>query len=288
MDWRAIWPRSPEKSSHRGINTALPRPAGSAGRRSKQRPGKRPVPSSYRQSAVNGEFRSSQEKIDPADIGLALLGFAAGVMDALAFFHLGEVFPSAMTGNTAMLGLMLGQGDVSAASRPAAAFAGFLAGAAAAASADLWLDRLPSPRAVFWLLALEACLLAAFALAWRLITWPAAGAGLYGLIVAASFGMGIQGVAARMASRPGITTIVFTSTLTAIVASVINAIYRTPHKLPFAIKRQIATFCIYGAGAAICGLLASHGAAIAILPFAAVAGAAFFHRRSQEKGRGGG
>jgi hypothetical protein len=47
-----------------------------------------------------------------------MLGFASGSMDALAFFNLGEVFPSAMTGNTALLGLALGQGDVIAASRP--------------------------------------------------------------------------------------------------------------------------------------------------------------------------
>jgi uncharacterized membrane protein YoaK (UPF0700 family) len=109
----------------------------------------------------------SREHVDSEDVGLALLGFASGSMDALAFFNLGEVFPSAMTGNTALLGLALGQGDVIAASRPFIAFAGFLAGAAAAAaSVDLWLNKLPAPRAVCWLLVIEACLLAAIALAW--------------------------------------------------------------------------------------------------------------------------
>ena len=52
-----------------------------------------------------------REHVDSGDVGLALLGFASGCMDALAFFNLGEVFPSAMTGNTALLGLALGQGD---------------------------------------------------------------------------------------------------------------------------------------------------------------------------------
>jgi Protein of unknown function (DUF1275) len=105
-----------------------------------------------------------KEHADFADLGLALLGFASGSMDALAFFNLGQVFPSAMTGNTALLGLALGQGDVIAALRSLIAFAGFLAGAAAAAaSVDLWLYKLPAPRGVCWLLALEACLLAAFA-----------------------------------------------------------------------------------------------------------------------------
>ena len=65
---------------------------------------------------------SRKERVDSGDVGLALLGFASGSMDALAFFNLGEVFPSAMTGNTALLGLALGQGHVIAASRPFVAF----------------------------------------------------------------------------------------------------------------------------------------------------------------------
>lgn len=223
---------------------------------------------------------SPKEHIDSGDVGLALLGFASGSMDALAFFNLGEVFPSAMTGNTALLGLALGQGHLIAASRPFVAFAGFLAGAAAAsASVNLWLDKLPAPRAVCWLLALEACLLAAFAVAWQSIERPIAGVGLYSLIVVASSGMGIQGIAARLGGRSGITTVVFTSTLTSIVTSATEAMLRSPHKLPFATKRQFWIFLMYGVGAAIVGLLASHGASIAFLPCAAVVGAAGFHRR---------
>jgi len=224
---------------------------------------------------------SPKDSVDTGDAGLALLGFASGVMDALAFFNLGEVFPSAMTGNTALLGLALGQGNMIAASRPFIAFAGFLAGAAAAsACVDLWLDKRPVPRAVCWLLALEACLLAVFALARQFTGWPAGGGALYSFIAVASSGMGIQSVAARLAGRPGIATVVFTSTLTAIVTSAMGAMLRPPHKLPFATKRQIAMFLIYGVGAAIAGLLASHGAWIAFLPFVAVAGAAGFQWRA--------
>jgi uncharacterized membrane protein YoaK (UPF0700 family) len=227
---------------------------------------------------------SPKEHVDSGDVGLALLGFAAGSMDALAFFNLSEVFPSAMTGNTALLGLALGQGHVIAASRPFIAFAGFLAGAAAAAaSVDLWLHKLPTPRAVCWLLVLEACLLAAFALAWQFIDLPIAGVGLYGLIVVASSGMGIQSVAARLVGRSGISTVVFTSTLTSIVTSAIEAMLRPPHRLPFATKRQIGTFLIYGIGAAICGLLAAHGPSIAFLPFVAVVGATSFYWRAGQQ-----
>jgi uncharacterized membrane protein YoaK (UPF0700 family) len=196
-------------------------------------------------------------------------------MDAQAFVSLGQVFPSAMTGNTALFGLALGQGHMIAASRPFAAFAGFLAGAAAAAATvDLRLGKLPWTRAVCCLLALEACLLGAFGL---FVARPMAGVGLYGLIVLAASGMGIQSVAARLAGRPGITTVVFTSTLTSIVTSATEAMLRPTHALPFATKRQIGMFLVYGAGAAISGLLASRAASIAFLPFAAVIGAACFH-----------
>lgn len=261
--------------------------AKSTKRSTKPRPGQRPIPISHQQSATNVEIGSSGEKIDSVDIGLALLGFASGIMDALAFFNLGQVFPSAMTGNTALLGLSLGQGNLLAASRPFVAFAGFLAGAAAAtAGVNLWLDKLPRPRAVFWLLALEACFLGAFAWVWRSIDGPVAGAVLYGLVIIASLAMGLQSVAARMVGRSGITTVVFTSTLTAIATSAINAIYQPPHRLPFEAKRQIGMFLIYGVGAAVCGLLASHAAAVAVLPFAAVVGAAGFHRHGGRNGEG--
>ncbi|MGH8160965.1 MAG: DUF1275 family protein, partial [Gammaproteobacteria bacterium] len=43
-------------------------------------------------------------RVDAQDGGLALLASAAGAMDVLAFTHLGNVLPSAMTGNTALLG----------------------------------------------------------------------------------------------------------------------------------------------------------------------------------------
>jgi uncharacterized membrane protein YoaK (UPF0700 family) len=224
------------------------------------------------------DARPVEERIDNSDFGLALLGFASGSMDALAFLNLRQVFPSAMTGNTALLGLALGQGNLVAASRPLVAFAGFLtAASAAAAGVDLWLDGCPVSRAVRWLLAVEACLLAMFAVAWQFSDRPISGVGLYGLIVLASSAMGIQSLAARLVDRPGITTVVFTSTLTAIATAVTAALLRRPHRLTFATKRQIGMFLIYGAGAIVAGLLASEGAVIAFLPFVAVIAAAAFH-----------
>jgi uncharacterized membrane protein YoaK (UPF0700 family) len=207
-------------------------------------------------------------------------------MDALAFFNLGDVFPSAMTGNTALLGLALGQGRTGDALRPFAAFAGFLLGAGAAAMGlELWLEKLPPLRAVCRLLALEACLLASFALAWLLLSRPISGAWLYGVIVIASSAMGIQSVAARQVGRPGVTTVVFTSMLTAIVTAAANAILRRPHRLPFATLRQIGMFLLYGVGAAICGLFASRGSSIVFMPLVAVLGALGFHLRARQQDR---
>ena len=163
-------------------------------------------------------------------------------------------------GNTALLGLALGQGNLVAASRPLVAFAGFLtAASAAAAGVDLWLDGCPVSRADRWLLAVEACLLAMFAVAWQFSDRPISGVGLYGLIVLASSAMGIQSLAARLVDRPGITTVVFTSTLTAIATAVTAALLRRPHRLTFATKRQIGMFLIFGARAIVAGLARVRG-----------------------------
>jgi uncharacterized membrane protein YoaK (UPF0700 family) len=224
-------------------------------------------------------------RFDFADCGLALLAFAAGSMDVLAFLNLRGVFPSAMTGNTALLGLALGQGHLIAATRPLVAFVGFVAGtAAASASVDLWLSKLPKARAVSRLLAIEATLLGAFALASQFIDWPiGGGAPLYGLIAVAAVSMGLQSAVARLIGRSGITTIVFTSTLTAIVSSMTEALLHPARGIPLATKRQLAAYSSYAIGATISGVFAGHAAAIAALPAVALIAAAVSHRLAGQK-----
>jgi len=115
---------------------------------------------------------------------------------------------------------------------------------------------------------------------------PITGAGLYGFIVVASSGMGIQSVAARLAGRSGITTVVFTSTLTSIVTSATEAMLRRPHRLPFATKRQISMFLVYGAGAAV-AVSSPRMGMDRLLAICAVTGAAGFHRRAGQKNGSG-
>src|SRR5215211_435816 len=94
-------------------------------------------------------------------IGIGLLSFTAGSMDAIAFLALGDVFTSAMTGNTVLLGLAIGQGQVSAALHSLAAFLGYALGVALAV---LPLRR--PARGIEHTVFLEALVLAGFAGVW--------------------------------------------------------------------------------------------------------------------------
>ena len=215
------------------------------------------------------------EHLDRVDLGLAALAAGAGSMDAVGFFALGGALPSAMTGNTALFGLALGRGHFAAAAPPLAAGIGFALGTALAVTLlHLGLERLPARRAAGWLLVFEALSLTGFLLLWLLGGRPAGGPALFLLILLGAGSMGIQGVAARQDDRHGISTVVFTSTLTAIVIALTKAMLSRPHRLNFAVKRQILAYLGYALGAVAGGLLSWLGteAMAFIPPAAAVAG----------------
>lgn len=227
------------------------------------------------------------ERPDMRDWGLAFLATAAGSMDVLAFTHLANVLPSAMTGNTALLGLALGQGRWHDAVPFLIAFGAFCCGAAATTVA-LYLrpDARSSPRAAHRLLALEALLLVGFLLLWLFTRQPFGGGVRDLLIVLAAFAMGMQGMVARLDERSGINTIVFTSTLSAIVGSATQALLRRPHRLTRDTRRQIGMFAAYFAGALLSGLLVWSGSPVmAALPLAAVVVALFLHWRAASASR---
>ena len=96
------------------------------------------------------------------------MSFASGCMDILSYRRLGQVFTSAMTGNAALLGLGLGQGNIAAASRNMAAFVGFLIGLGIGAA--LLRGHRSGPgwsRAMTRALFVEEVLLVAFAALWH-------------------------------------------------------------------------------------------------------------------------
>lgn len=220
------------------------------------------------------DINSSGERLDVRDIALALLALASGSTDVTAFLKLGNVFTSAMTGNTALLGIAIGHGSLAAASQSFSALVGFILGAAAAtAIGDLRGDRIPLPSVLRRLLLLEALFLGGFAAAWSLIGHPVEGVALYGLIMASAAGMGIQSVVARKINAPGISTIVFTTTLTSIVMSVTGTVVRRSDRatLAFSTKRQIGIFLAYGFGVVLAGALDWSGVGLVVwIPLAVV------------------
>jgi uncharacterized membrane protein YoaK (UPF0700 family) len=201
-------------------------------------------------------------------IALVLLSFAAGTMDAIAFLALGDVFTSAMSGNTILLGLALGQGQLTAASRSLAAFAGYVVGVAGAA-VTLKPPRLGIRRT----LELELLLLAVFAGWWSFRGGATPPSNPYGLIILSALAMGLQGGIGRAIGATGIPTIVVTSTLTAIVGSLAERALARQKPLASPVARQqIAAFLAYLVGAVLSGIAVCSGWLVVapFLPLAAV------------------
>jgi uncharacterized membrane protein YoaK (UPF0700 family) len=199
-------------------------------------------------------------------IALILLAFTAGTMDTIAFLTLGEVFTSAMSGNTVLFGLALGQGHLAAASRALTAFAGYVCGVIVT-SAMLR----PPERGIRRALGLELLFVGAFT-AW----WTIRGGGTrdptdpYGLIVLSAIAMGLQGGIGRAIRVPGIPTIVITSTLTAIVGGITERVLAQEKPLTSAVRQQIGAYTAYFVSAIVSGIAVWSGL-LAAVPFIALA-----------------
>ena len=200
------------------------------------------------------------------DVLLGLLSLASGGTDALSFYALG-VFTSAMTGNTVLFGLSLGKGRLADASDPLIAFAAYgvgvmfasLFGVTTAPAAE---ERRPVRRALL----AETVMLGIFAGVWvARVELPVSTALARALIPMAGIAMGLQAAIAGKQNRPGINTVVFTSTLTAIVGALTDAA-RGRKRLHLDTIRQIAAFSLYLASAAGTGWLASHDVTLAAVP----------------------
>lgn len=192
---------------------------------------------------------------------LVLMSFASGCMDILSYQQLGQVFTSAMTGNAALLGLDLGQGNIPAMSRNIAAFVSFLIGLGlGAALLREGKDRPGWSRATTRALLIEEMLLVVFATFWHLGTGPSSDGLLYGLIALSAAAMGVQSSVAQHVGVPGITTTYFTGTLTSIVVGAVGR--RVPSTAAKQPSRRIRwpafAFLAYIVGAALTGSLLLH------------------------------
>lgn len=193
-----------------------------------------------------------------SDFGLAFLAVASGSSDALAFVVFGSVFTSAMTGNSALIGIAVGKGHVLAAALPLLALLGFICGAALATAlcGSGREDERPA-RALRTLLLAEIGLLGVFTAVWHAGGGPLERPVIHVLVLLSGCAMGFQGVAARQINAPGINTIVVTSTLVSIVMSVTDTLLgRTADPAPGrATRRQLAIVVAYAIGATLAGLL---------------------------------
>lgn len=200
---------------------------------------------------------------------LLLMSLASGCMDILSYRLLGQVFTSAMTGNAALLGLDLGQGNIPATSRNMAAFAGFLVGLSfGAALLRGHQGTSGRSRAMTRTFLIEEMLLVTFAVLWHLGAGPSSDGLLYGLIALSAVAMGVQSAVAHHIGVPGITTTYFTGTLTNIVVGAVGRrLPPTAAKQPSGRVRWPAlAFLAYIMGAALTGSLLLHP--VAMLAFA--------------------
>lgn len=197
------------------------------------------------------------------DLTLAGLAFASGSADVFAFLKFHEVFTSAMTGNTALLGMAIGQGHLLAAQRSLAALLGYCAGSiAGTVIADLSATASRAAR-LRRLIGIEIAGLAFVLVVWALAPEPVYGPALYAMILIGAIAMGMQSIAAREVNLPGINTVVVTNTLTLVMSAVGAAIRLSArtrrlnlHAFDPITLRQAGMLAVYISGAALSGVLA--------------------------------
>jgi uncharacterized membrane protein YoaK (UPF0700 family) len=148
------------------------------------------------------------------DALLVALTFAAGVVDAVSYLGLGQIFTANMTGNVVFLALAVGEGNLATALHSVGALLGFSVGALIAGQI-LGRPREPGiwPRQVTRVLWAELACVAAFAVAWAAVGGAPGPDWIYGVIGLSSLGMGMQNAAARQLAVPGLTTTVITTAL---------------------------------------------------------------------------
>ena len=239
---------------------------------------------------------------------LLVLTWAAGSVDAISYLGLGHVFTAMMTGNTVLLGLAIGQGQVLAALRSVIALAGFCLGAAVGAFiVEREEKREEWPPVVTVALALEAITLALFTIAWFLTDTPRSAGMLHVLILLSGLAMGIQAVAVRHLGVPGIATTYITGTLTSLMVDLTGYLRRTvvPSFAAGSLGKTVpgasaalrwehrvgllaAVFLAYGLGALASAILQARSSSLAaLLPLVAVAlvvvNASSLHWRRQHR-----
>jgi uncharacterized membrane protein YoaK (UPF0700 family) len=217
------------------------------------------------------------------DVMLLVLTCAAGLVDAISYLEMGHVFTAMMTGNTVLLALAIGQGEVVAALRSTLALVAFSAGAAGGAMVLLrGRARGEWPPIVTATLALEGVVLIVFGVVWHL-GGPGSRADVLTVVLIGLSGlaMGIQAAAVRHLGVPGVASTYITGTLTSLMAELVTWLRPrgpsspgepTPSSASRHLRLLASVFLVYGAGALIGAVLQARSSSLlAWLPCACVA-----------------
>lgn len=212
---------------------------------------------------------------------LPALAWVGGSLDAVSYLALGHVFTANMTGNTVLLAIALGSGDLARAWRSLLAVFGFALGVAVGTGllrgqASGWSVR------VNRVLVLEATMLgvAMFAFAWVGNTgFPAPW--VQGLIVLLGAVMGVQSAAVRQVHLVGVWTTFITGTLTEWVAGLVE---RTPLKGLPVTRVQASVYLTYGLAALVTAWLRQRWPPCAVtLPWLVLLGVVAFGARRMRR-----
>lgn len=166
------------------------------------------------------------------DALLLALSCAAGVVDAVSYLRLGQVFTANMTGHAVLLGIAFVNADSTRIVHALLAICGFFGGAVwgsfivdSQARTERW------PKAVTQALWMESWILTLAAIA-----WGTPGTRFSGLvtpyIVASAVAMGLQSAAVRDLKVAGVATTYITGTLTSLAADVVGLFRRRSRAEP--------------------------------------------------------
>ena len=147
---------------------------------------------------------------------LLALTFVTGIVDAVSFLALGQVFAAMQTGNVIFLGLGIGDAPGAPVLAPVIALAAFLAGGLGAAL--LARPASPGVAGLRFALTVEVGLLGAAAALATLVEVEPKQASAYVLIALLSLAMGLRNTIARQLGDPNLATTVLNLTLTAFVS----------------------------------------------------------------------
>ncbi len=192
---------------------------------------------------------AQDERDGPLPLFLAVLTVVTGLVDAISFLRLGDVFVANMTGNIVFLGLAAAKPERFSVGANAAALVSFFLGAAAGGR----LGRVFGGHRMRLLLVSTSiklpCGVAAILVSMSSIG-PAEGWIRYAVIILLAISMGLQNAVVRRLAVTDLTTTVLTGTLTSFAAD--SSLAGGNNR---GAKRRIASIVLLGLGAALGALL---------------------------------